>query len=79
MTKQTLAVIAGAIVLFAVAVIGAMAFTGGDSNPGGNMHTMQDGSTMTGMMDEQTSTTGGAHTMQDGSMMDDGMNMTTSP
>jgi hypothetical protein len=38
--KQTLAVIAGAIVLFAVAVIGAMAFTGGDSNPGGNVHTM---------------------------------------
>lgn len=80
MTKQTLAVIIGAIVLFAVAVIGAMAFTGGgDSNPGGNMHTMQDGSTMTGMMDEQTSTTGGTHTMQDGSMMDDDMNMTTSP
>jgi hypothetical protein len=67
MNKQALAVIAGAIVLFAVAVIGAMAFTGGDSNPPGNVHTMQDGSTMTGPM----TSTGETHTMEDGSMMDD--------
>lgn len=46
MNKQTLAVIAGAIVLFAAAVVGAMAFTGDDSKSGGNVHTMQDGSTM---------------------------------
>ena len=48
MNKQTLAVIVGAIVLFAVAVISAMAFTGGDSNSGGNTHIMDDGSSMTG-------------------------------
>jgi hypothetical protein len=34
---------------------------------------------MTGMMDEQTSTTSGTHTMQDDSMMDDDMDMTTTP
>ena len=45
MSKQTLAVIVGAIVLFIAAVAGAMAFTGGDSSPD-NVHTMQDGSTM---------------------------------
>ena len=49
MNKQTLAVIVVAIVLFAVAVVGAMAFTGGDSSSGDNVHTMQDGSTMDDM------------------------------
>lgn len=48
MSKQTLAVIVGAIVLFIAAVAGAMAFTGGDSSSGDNVHTMQDGSTMSG-------------------------------
>lgn len=48
MSKQTLAVIVGAIVLFVAVVVGAMAFTGGDSNSGGNTHIMDDGSTMTG-------------------------------
>ena len=64
MTKQTLAVIVGAIVLFAVAVIGAMAFTGSDSS-GGKVHTMPQGQTMTGPMhtmeDDQTMT-GMSHT-----------------
>jgi hypothetical protein len=46
MSRQTLAVIVGAIVLFVVAVVGAMAFTGGDSGSGDNVHTMQDGATM---------------------------------
>ena len=45
MSKQALAVIVGAIVLFVVAVVGAMAFTRSDSSPD-NVHTMQDGSTM---------------------------------
>lgn len=65
MSKQTLAVIVGAVVLFAVAVIGAMAFTSG-SDSGGNGHTMSDGSTMSGQM-----TTESTHTMDDGSMMED--------
>lgn len=65
MSKQTVAVIAGAVVLFVVAVVGAMAFTGG-SDSGGNVHTMPDGSMMTGEMP-----TDGMHTMDDGSMMDD--------
>lgn len=50
MTKQTLAVIGVAVVLFVVAVVGALAFTGGDSNDG-NIHRMPNGQTMTGMMD----------------------------
>ena len=65
MNKQTLAVIVGAIVLFAVAVIGAMAFTGGDS--GTPVMTMPDGSTMPA--DQMT--TGDTMTMEDGSTMDD--------
>jgi len=60
MNKQTLAIAVGAIVLFAVALVGALAFTG-DSSSGGNVHTMQNGQTMTG--------TGGMHTMQNGQMM----------
>jgi hypothetical protein len=54
MSKQTLAVIVGAIALFAIAVFGALAFTGGDSSSG-NGHTMPGGSTMT----DQMSTTDG--------------------
>ena len=44
-----------------------MAFTGGDSSSGDNVHTMQDGSTLTGPMTD----IGGTHTMDDRSMMDD--------
>lgn len=45
MSRQVLAVIVAALVLFVVAVVGAMAFTGGESS-GDNVHTMQNGSTM---------------------------------
>ena len=51
MSKQTLAIIAGAIVLFGIAVFGAMAFTDGDSSPGGTTHIMDDGSVMTDPME----------------------------
>lgn len=65
MNRQTLAIVVGAIVLFVVAVVGAMAFTGGDS--GTPMMTMPDGSTMpAGQM-----TTEGTMTMEDGSTMGD--------
>ena len=57
MSKQTLVVIIGAIVLFAVGIVGALAFTGGSSSDG---HQMQNGQTMTGDM---------THTMQDGETM----------
>lgn len=61
MSKQTLAVAVGAAILFAVALMGALAFTG-DGSSGSNVHTVQDdGQTMTG--------TGGMHTMQNGHMM----------
>lgn len=72
MHKQTLVVIVAAIVLFGLGIFGAMAYTssGDDSSPG-NVHTMQDGETMTGPM-----TTDGNDTMEDSSMMDDG-EMTT--
>ena len=56
MSRQTLAVIIGAIVLFIAAVAGAMVFTGGDSNSGDNVHTMQDGSTMSDDEMEDTTT-----------------------
>lgn len=49
MNKQTWAVVVGAIVLFAIAVVGALAFTGGDSTSG-NVHTMPGGASMTGQM-----------------------------
>ena len=62
MNKQTIAVVVGALVLFAVAVIGALAFTGSDSGAD-NMHTMQNGDTMTGTMTRQM------HTMDDGVQM----------
>lgn len=62
MPKQTLAVIVAAIVLFGVGIIGALAFTGGDD--GSNSHQMPNGQTMTGQMNDQTTT------------MDDGQTMT---
>lgn len=57
MSRQTLAVIVGAIVLFVVAVVGAMAFTGSDLSPD-NVHTMPGGTTMsdTEMGDMDTDT-----------------------
>ena len=57
MSRQTVAVIAGAIVLFVAAVAGAMAFTGVDSSSGDPVHTMQDGSTMSDNEMEDTNTT----------------------
>lgn len=67
MSKQTITVIIGAIVLFAAAIGGTLAFTGG-SNSNSNMHTMQNGRTMTGQM------TDGTHTMTNGNTMP-GMSM----
>ncbi len=61
MNKQVAIVFIAAVVLFGVALIGALAFTGkSDSGTGGHtmpdgqmmttqMHTMSNGSTMTGM------------------------------
>ena len=46
MNKQTVIVIAAAVVLFAVALGSAIAFTGGSKISNGG-HTMQDGQTMT--------------------------------
>jgi hypothetical protein len=54
MTKQTLVVVLVAVVLFAVAIVGALAFTGGGSEED-NVHTMPGGETMTGMMRTTTS------------------------
>ena len=65
MNKQTLVVIAGAIVLLGLGVFGALAFTGGDS--GTPVMTMPDGSTMPA--DQMT--TDDTMTMDDGSTMDD--------
>jgi hypothetical protein len=64
MNKQTLAVIAGAVVLFAVAVIGAWAFTGGGDSGTPTM-TMPNGSTMPAT----EMTTDATMTMTDGSTM----------
>ena len=58
MTKQTIAVVAAAVALFVVALIGGLALTSDDSS-GGNVHTMPGGATMTGQM----------HTMSDGEQM----------
>jgi len=80
MNKQTIAVILGAVVLFVVALGGALAFTGGESS-GGNVHTMPGGQMMTGMMDDEMmddpahtmpggqTMTGPMHTMSDGEQM----------
>lgn len=62
MSRQTLAVIVGAIVLFAGVLAGTLAFTGGDSN--GNVHTMPGGTTMT----EPMMTMPDGQTMPSGSM-----------
>ena len=64
--SKTFAVIIGAIVLFAAAIGGTLAFTGGNSSSS-NMHTMQNGQTMTGPMTETT--TDGTHTMTNGDTM----------
>ena len=53
MNKQLIAAIVGAVVLFAVALVGALAFTGSDSGAG-NVHTMTDGQMMTGTMDNDS-------------------------
>ena len=45
LNKQVIIVVVAAIVLFGVALVGALAFTG-KSNSGGNGHTMPDGQTM---------------------------------
>lgn len=65
MNRQTVAIVVGAIVLFAVAVISATAFnSGGDS--GTPVMTMPDGSTMPA---DQMTTTTTTMTMKDGSTM----------
>lgn len=72
MNKQTMAVLLGAVLLFVVAVVGALAFTGGDSS-GGNAHTMPSGQMMTGMMDGSMmggqTRTSPMHTMSGGEQM----------
>lgn len=68
MNKQTIAVVAGAAVLFVVAVVGAMAFTSNDSS-GGNVHTMPNGAMMTGMMDDAMMGSSSGHTMSGGQTM----------
>ena len=62
MPRQTLAVIIGAIVLFAGVLVGTLAFTGDGSD--GNVHTMPGGTTMT----EPMMTMPGGQTMPSGSM-----------
>ena len=76
MNKQLIAVVAGAVVLFAVAFSAALAFTGNNSDAG-NVHTMPNGQTMSGSM--HTGSTMG-HTMSNGHMMTGRMpGMDTSP
>ena len=65
MNKQLIAVIAVAVVLFAVALVGAFAFTGSDSGAG-NAHTMPNGQMMTGMMEDDSMM---GHTMSNGGTM----------
>lgn len=67
MSRQNLAIIVGAIVLFAIAVLGATAFSGGGDSDTPVM-TMPDGSTMPA----EQMTTEGTMTMPDGSTMSDG-------
>ena len=68
MTKQTIAVVLGAAVLFFVAIVGAMAFTSNDSS-GGNLHTMPNGQMMTGMMGNGMMGNSSGHTMSGGQTM----------
>ena len=58
MNKQALIVAVAAVVLFGIALIGALAFTG-KSSGNGSTHTMQDGQVMTTPM----------HTMDNGQTM----------
>ncbi len=57
-----IAIVAAAVALFAVALVGTLAFTGKNTGAG-NVHTMPDGQTMTGPM------TTGTHTMPSGETM----------
>lgn len=59
MSKQVAIVVVAAFVLFGVALVGALAFTGSSNNGGGTSHTMPDGQTMTTPM----------HTMDNGDTM----------
>ena len=78
MNKQLIAAIVGAVVLFAVALVGALAFTGSDSGAS-NVHTMTNGQMMTGTMDDDSmmghmmsngrTMTGPMHTMSGGQQM----------
>jgi hypothetical protein len=65
MNKQLIAAVAGAVVLFAVALVGALAFTGSDSGAG-NAHTMPNGQMMNGMTDDDSMM---GHMMSNGGMM----------
>ena len=64
MNKQTIAVILGAIVIFAVALTSALAFTGSGSDAG-NVHMMPRGQMMTGATDDSMMN----HMMSDGQTM----------
>lgn len=75
MNKQLIAVVVGAAVLFAVALVGAFAFTDGDSGAG-NVHTMPNGqmmmdteSMMGHTMSNGQTMTGPMHTMSGGERM----------
>ena len=65
MSKQTLVVVIGAIILLGLGIVGAMAFTGSSGSDSPIM-TMPGGSTMPS---DQMTSTGGTHTMQDGGAM----------
>ncbi len=65
MNKQMISIIVGAVVLFAVALVGALAFTGNDSGAG-NVHTMPNGQMMTGSTDTDSTMD---HTMSNGQTM----------
>jgi hypothetical protein len=51
LSKQTLVVIAAAVILFAVAIGASLAFIGGDDDSDDNVHTMPGGQTMTEPME----------------------------
>jgi hypothetical protein len=78
MNKQLIAAIVGAVVLFTVALVGALAYTGSDSDAG-NVHTMPGGQMMTGSMDNDSmmgrmtsngrTMTGPMHAKSDGQQM----------
>jgi hypothetical protein len=66
--RHILVIVAAAVAIFAIGIVGALAFTGGDSDE--PMMTMPDGSTMPSAQMSTTAT----HTMGDGSTMN-GMEM----